>query len=328
MKRHKYVFNPNTLTYEREKSSFSKFAKKAFGYMSAVLFTSAVLFGLAYNFFPTPKEKALMRDVSQMEYYYNDLLNELEEVTGKVEGLQEKDKSVHRVVFGVDPIDEGIWSGGTGGRESILRLRNHENAEKLLSASIAKLDQLRHKVDLQNESLDTLMSLAKTHEDKIASIPSIKPVREDKLARNVHLLSGYGMRIHPVHKIRKMHHGLDFTAPKGTAIQATGKGKVIKVEKSRKGYGNSVLIDHGYGFTTLYAHMESVDVRVGQKVIKGEKIGTVGSTGTSTAPHLHYEIRINNTPVDPIDFCLDGLTPAEYQRLVDESRVENQSLDY
>ncbi len=328
MKGYKYVFNPNTLTFEKEKWSFANAAKKVFGYFSAVIFTAIVLFILAYRFFPTPKEKALQREVAQMEYYYNEMLKEIEEVSTKIEGLQEKDKSLHRVVFGVEPVDENIWQGGVGGRENMILLRSNEKANNLLSAALAKLEQLNNKVKIQNASMDTLMSLAKLHDDKIASIPSIKPVREDKLARNVHLLSGYGMRIHPLHKIRKMHHGMDFTAPKGTAIQTTGKGKVVSVEFSRKGYGNSVLIDHGYGFTTLYAHMHTIDVRVGQQVTKGEKIGTVGSSGTSTAPHLHYEVRINNVPVNPIDYCLDGLSPAEYQQLVDQSKIENQSLDF
>jgi hypothetical protein len=327
MKRQKYVFNPATLSYEKEHRNFSSALRKGLGYLSAVLFTSLILFVLAYKYLPTPKEKALMRDISQMEFYYNDILKEMDQVNSEIENIQEKDKSVHRVVFGVDPIDDGIWNGGTGGRENIIRLRNHESAEKLLSAALIKVDQLKHKVRIQNNSLDTLISIAKIHETKIASIPSIKPVREDKLKRNVHLLSGYGMRIHPVHKVRKMHHGIDFTAPKGTAIQATGNGKVVKIENRRNGYGNSVVIDHGFGFTTLYGHMNTVDVKVGQRVVKGEKIGTVGSSGTSTAPHCHYEVRINGNAIDPIDYCLDGLTPLEYQALVNQSKLENQSFD-
>ena len=148
-----------------------------------------------------------------------------------------------------------------------------------------------------------------------------------KLKRKVKHLSGYGIRLHPVHKVKKFHKGIDFTAPKGTAIQSTGNGKVVRVEKRRSGYGTNVIIDHGYGFTSLYAHMKTVNVKKGQRVSKGQKIGTVGSTGTSTAPHLHYEVRINGKAVNPIDYCLDGLSPEEYKELIEKATVENQSFD-
>jgi murein DD-endopeptidase MepM/ murein hydrolase activator NlpD len=135
------------------------------------------------------------------------------------------------------------------------------------------------------------------------------------------------MRLHPIYKKRRMHTGIDFTSPAGTAIQATGAGKVVKVIHSKRGYGTHVIIDHGYGYQTLYGHMHAVDVKVGQQVTRGEKIGVVGSTGTSTAPHLHYEVHFNGKKVDPIHFCMDGMTPQEYQELVDASSIVNQSLD-
>ena len=144
----------------------------------------------------------------------------------------------------------------------------------------------------------------------------------------MHYLSGYGIRLHPVHKIKKFHKGIDFTAPRGTAIQATGNGVIQRVENRKNGYGRNVIIDHGFGYTTLYAHMQDVDVEVGDTVTKGQKIGTIGSSGTSTAPHLHYEVRINNRPVNPIDYCMDGLTPEEYKELVIRASIENQSFDY
>ena len=160
----------------------------------------------------------------------------------------------------------------------------------------------------------------------LASIPSIKPVRSDKLARSVKLLSGFGYRIHPIFKVRKMHAGIDFTAPRGTPIQATGNGKIIKAGRG-SGYGNRVIIDHGYGYQTLYAHMDRIDVKVGQTVTRGEKIGLVGNTGASTAPHCHYEVIYKGQKVNPIQFVLDGLSPEEYQELVNVASLENQSMD-
>ncbi len=295
--------------------------------MSAVLFTALILFVLAYLYLPTPKEKSLERDISQMEFYYNDLAEQYDELNSEIDKLQDKEAGVHRIVFGLEPIDESVWNGGIGGRDNIIRLRNNMDADSLLSATLTKLDKLKRKISIQSSSLDTLAKIAHVHEDRLASIPSIKPIQEDKLKRKVRHLSGYGMRIHPVHKVKKMHHGIDFTAPKGTAIQATGNGVVKKIEKRRTGYGTSILIDHGYGFTTLYGHLSESKVKKGQRVAKGEIIGLVGSTGTSTAPHCHYEVRINNKSVDPIDYCLDGLTPEEYQLLVNMALEENQSFD-
>ncbi len=321
------MYNESTLRYEKVEHSFKKRVLQGLGYLSAVMFTALVLFVLAFLYLPTPKEKSLERDISQMEYYYNDLAAQYETLTGEIDKIQQKEAEVHRVVFGLEPIDESVWNGGTGGRENMIRLRNNMDADSLLSATLTKLEKLKRKVSIQNSSLDTLTIIAHTHEDRLASIPSIKPIQEDKLRRKVSHLSGYGMRIHPVHKVRKMHLGIDFTAPKGTPIQATGNGVVRKVETKRTGYGKSIVIDHGYGFTTLYGHLSNTTVKIGQRVTKGEQIGYVGSTGTSTAPHCHYEVRIDNKAVNPIDYCMDGLTPEEYHDLVNKALEENQSFD-
>ena len=327
MSKEKYVYNPSTLRYEKVETTAKDKLLRGLGFGAAVVFSSLVLFVLSYLYLPTPREKSLERDISQMEYYYEDLVHQYDALTKEIDKIQSKDAEVHRVVSGLDPIDESVWNGGIGGRESIIRLRNNLNADSLLTQTLSKLDKLKRKIGIQNTSLDSLMQVALRHEDRLASIPSIKPIREDKLKRNVHMMSGYGMRIHPVHKVRKMHHGIDFTAPKGTEIQATGNGVISKVEKRRTGYGHSVLINHGYGFTTLYGHLSDINVKEGQVVKKGETIGLVGSTGTSTAPHCHYEVRINGVAVNPIDYCLDGLSPQEYQDLVLRAQEENQSFD-
>lgn len=327
MNSEKYIYNPATLRYERVKKTKGQRVYESLKYSSAVIFTSLILFSIAYYAFPTPKEKALEREISQMEYYFSDLNKQYESLTNEINKLQKKDADVHRMAFGIDPIDDGVWNGGIGGRQNLVLLRNNMNANELLSSVLDKLDKLKRKVKIQNASLDTLMNVASEHADRLKAIPSIKPIQEDKLKRKITLLSGYGMRIHPVHKIRKMHYGIDFTAPIGTSIQATGDGKVVKVEKSRTGYGNSIVIDHGYGYETLYGHLSKVIVKKGDKVTKGQIIGLVGSTGTSTAPHCHYEVRVNGVAVNPVDYVLDGLSPEEYQDLVHMAGEENQSLD-
>jgi len=227
----------------------------------------------------------------------------------------------------MEPIDDAIWNGGIGGSKRYNHLEDFEKTGEMITESLSNVEKLKRKISIQSNSLDSLFMLAKSKEERLASIPSIKPIQENKLTRKVKHLSGYGIRLHPVHKVKKFHKGIDFTAPKGTAIQSTGNGKVIRVEKRRSGYGTNVIIDHGYGFTSLYAHMKTVNVKKGQRVSKGQKIGTVGSTGTSTAPHLHYEVRINGKAVNPIDYCLDGLSPEEYKELIEKATVENQSFD-
>ncbi|MFT6806886.1 MAG: murein DD-endopeptidase MepM/ murein hydrolase activator NlpD [Saprospiraceae bacterium] len=327
MSREKYVYNPQTLQYEQEKVSGKNKVKSVLGYVSAVTFTALILSSSAYLFLPTPKEKSLERDIVQMEYYYQNLSQEFDKLNESIDKIQNKDAEVHRVVFGMDPIDESVWNGGTGGSQEVVRLHSNLDADLLLSTTIEKVEKLKRKIEIQNNSLSQLAKVALEHEDRIASIPSIKPIHEDKLKRKVRHMSGYGMRIHPVHKVRRMHHGIDFTAPAGTAIQATGNGVIVKIASLKTGYGKSILIDHGYGYNTLYGHLKSTNVKLGQRVKKGELIGLVGSTGTSTAPHCHYEIRKDGIAVNPIDYCLDGLSPEEYHDLVGRAQEENQSFD-
>ena len=327
MRKEKYVYNQQTLQFEKLKLTTKEKLIRFAGYFTAFVIVASGIFGLGYKYLPTPMEQALDRELTQMEYHYSNLTSDFQQIAADVERLQEKDKDVHRMIFGMDPIDDAIWNGGIGGSKRYNHLEDFEKTGEMITESLSSVAKLKRKISLQSESLDSLLMLAKSKEDRLASIPSIKPVQEDKLKRKVKSLSGYGIRLHPVHKVKKFHKGIDFTAPTGTAIQATGNGKVIRVEKKRIGYGTNVIIDHGYGFTSLYAHMKTVDVKKGMKVTKGQKIGTVGSTGTSTAPHLHYEVRINGKAVNPIDYCLDGLSPDEYKELIEKATIENQSFD-
>jgi len=262
-----------------------------------------------------------------MEHHFSSITNEFDALAEDLDDLKSKDAEVNRLIFGLDPIDENIWEGGTGGSDKYKFITKYSSNTELITNTKDRLTKLKSRMDVQRRSLDTIYSLAIEREEKLTSIPSIKPVQEDKLARDIRHLSGYGIRIHPVHKVKKIHKGIDFTAPEGTPIQATGNGVIKKVTKSRS-YGNNVVIDHGFGYETLYAHMAEVHVKKGEKVIKGQQIGTVGNTGLSTAPHLHYEVRINGKHVNPIDYCLDGLTSEEYHNLVIKASIENQAFDY
>ncbi len=327
MSNEKYVYNPSTLKYEIYKTPKSKIALRAVAGLCIIMIGAVTLFFAASHYIPSPKEQSLEREINQLNYHYNLMNRDLDVVATDLEYLHDKDSDIHRVIFGIDPLDEGIWNGGIGGSNRYQELDNFRESGDLIEGSLSRIDQLKRKIEIQKKSVDTLYSLALEREEKLLSIPSIKPVKENKLKRSMYSLSGFGMRIHPVHKVKKFHKGIDFTAPRGTAIQATGNGTVKRIEKRKSGYGNNIIIDHGYGYTTLYAHMDAVMVKKGDKVTKGQQIGTIGSTGTSTAPHLHYEVRKNGKAINPIDFCMDGLTPKEYQELVNKATVENQSFD-
>ena len=328
MSREKYVFNEATLQYEKLHKTWKTRLLSIGGFLSLTLLFAVVLYVFAYTIIPTPKEIAAKRELSQMEYQFSSMNTDFEKIASQLENLQNKDAEIHRVIFGIDPIDKNLWEGGIGGHNPNQYFSDMVDSEEIISSTKEKVERLKYKLEIQKRSLDTIHTLAKQREEKLLSIPSIKPVQEDKLKRKIRALSGYGWRIHPVHKLKKFHKGIDFTAPKGTPIQATGNGKIVKVEVKKFGYGVNVTIDHGFGYTTLYAHMSAVHVKKGDQVTKGQVIGTVGSTGTSTAPHLHYEVRIDGKAVNPIDYCMDGLSLEEYQQLVEKASEENQSFDY
>ena len=327
MERKKYFYNPKTLSFEEDKIGWKDRFQKGFGFFTAVLFTSVILLLVFSNYMSTPKEKKLQEKLDNVNYNLEAISVDLTDLTQEIDRIQERDANVHRVILGIDPLDETFWNSGVGGTKKYKNFMNLTSTNNLIKESLDKVNTLRRKVDMQNESLDTLERLALLRADKLASIPSIKPVREDKLNNKMSYLSGYGWRNHPVFHIKKFHKGIDFSAPKGTSIQATGNGVVEEVVDKKSGYGKHVVIDHGFGYKTLYGHMSKINVKKGQKVKRGQVIGLIGSTGTSTAPHCHYEVMLNGKNINPIDFVYDGMTPEEYQHFVEKSSVENQSLD-
>lgn len=327
MGKEKFVYNTQTLRFEKFVAPLYSKLLKIFGFLSANLVAAVILLTLFYAYFPSPREKDLLRELNQMELKYSSL-NEQVDLMGKVlNNVQERDAGVNRMLFGMDPIDKGVWEGGVGGHNLFANITDYGHTGGILKNTQEKIDLLQRQMVLQSKSLDTIQRMARDKEKMLQSIPSIKPIRSDKLNRNIVLLSGFGYRIHPVYRIKKFHKGIDFAASKGTHIQATGDGVIAKIENTKRGYGHCVIISHGYGYQTLYAHMNSVDVKVGQRVKKGQKIGTVGDSGLTTAPHCHYEIHLRGAAVNPIDYCMDGLSPIEYQDLVEMADNANLSLD-
>lgn len=326
MRRERYVYNKQTLRYEKVVEPLSTTLLRVFGFICAAVFTAVVFTAIIYKYFPSPNEKELQAKVERLESFIeNDVEKTIDQLNKVAENLQKRDAYVHRSIFGMDPIDENIWTAGVGGHDVYAEFEHYGESGELMTDVKQRVDRLKHQMNVQSRSLDTILNLAKNKEELLACIPTIKPVRSDLLSKNLTSLSGFGPRLHPVFKVMKMHNGIDFTAKSGTPIIASGKGKVVRAERAG-GFGNLVVIDHGFGYKSYYAHMSKIEVKVGQKVGRGEQIGLVGSTGTSTAPHCHYEVHFHGRPVNPISFVMDGLSPEEYKALTQAASTVNQSL--
>lgn len=326
MGKEKYIYNTHTLQYERVVEPLSSKLLRLFGFLCAAIVTGFLFMLISHRYFPSPREKSLLTENKQLRLEMDQASKEFDRLSEVLHNLQERDAYAHRMIFGMDPIDDGVWNGGTGGHDKYGNYRQFRYSGDMMASMRERVDKLKRQMELQSHSLDTIIDMAKAKEKMLASMPSIKPVRSDKLSRDLKLLSGFGYRIHPIFKVPRMHSGIDFTAPKGTPIQATGAGRVIKAERG-SGFGMHVVIDHGYGYQTLYAHMSKIEVREGQTVKRGQTIGRVGSTGTSTAPHCHYEVHYRGEPINPIQYVIDGLSPKEYSDLVKAAETANQSFD-
>ena len=324
MARPKYYYNSETCKYERIQVKKRDVVINALGYMVLVLVGAVGLLILYNNYFDTPKTLALEKENDEYKLYFNlmqDQVNLMDDMLGV---LQEKDDNVYRVVFEAEPIPETVREAGSGG---VMRYRdllesNLKNKELVVN-TMSKIDRVKKKMYIQTKSYDEIMKLAQNKAELYQSIPAIQPVSNKELRR---LSSGFGMRTDPITKVKSKHLGIDFSAPQGTPVYATGDG-VIKLTKTGfSGWGWYIKMDHGFGYETLYGHLSKFNVRPGQRVKRGDLIGYVGNTGKSTAPHLHYEVHINGRAVDPVNYFYKDLNPKEYEEILRLSRIENQSL--
>jgi murein DD-endopeptidase MepM/ murein hydrolase activator NlpD len=289
---------------------------------TAVVFASVIVL-IAYNFFNSPKEKQLKRELEETTLQLEILKQRTDQVEAVLSDIQDRDNTIYRVIFEADPIPSTVREAGYGGVDRYNALKDYYNADAIIDVT-QRIDKLSKQLYIQSKSFDEVFNLVKNKSAMLAAIPAIQPIPNKDLK---HVASGYGWRMHPVYKTEKMHTGMDFSASVGTEIHATGNGVVEKVEPYGKGYGNNVVINHGYGYETVYAHMSKFAVHVGQKISRGDLIGYVGNTGTSTGPHLHYEVRKNGNPVNPANFYYNDLTPEEYEKMMELSSQANQSFD-
>jgi len=323
MAREKYRFNTETLSYDRIDRSFKRKLLGFLPHFLASVVGAIILYTCFQLFFDSPKERHLRRENKQLLVQYEIMNKKLESIDKVSADLQYTDDKIYRVIFEMDPIPKSIREAGIGGVNRYEDLEGY-NYSDIVIETARKLDKISKKLYVQSKSYDKIKEYVTNKEKMLASRPAIQPILNKDLTR---VASFFGIRIDPVYGYPKMHEGMDFTAPVGTKIFATGDGKVIEAKRSRRGYGNLIIIDHGFSYTTRYAHLSKIFVKPGQKVKRGDVIGLVGNTGKSVGPHLHYEVRKNNKPVNPINYYFLDITPAEYDKMIEMSFKSGQSLD-
>jgi hypothetical protein len=323
MSKVKYKFNKKSLTFDRVQTTFRKRLLYFFSHLSTGVVFAATVLVLAYNFIDSPKEKAQKREIEEMKLQYQIMNDQLDKVSKVLADLQDRDDNIYRVIFEAEPIPGPVREAGIGGAARYDAFIGTSNAEIIMETE-KKLDKIMGQMYVQSKSFDEVFNMAKNKEKMLASIPAIQPVSNKDLRR---IGSHFGTRVDPFYKVKKFHAGIDFSAPVGTEVYATGNGIVQQAGRGEGGYGNQVTIGHGYNYSTSYAHLSRIFVKPGQKVMRGQIIGYVGNTGKSTSPHLHYEVRKNGIPMNPIYFFFNDLTPEQFDMMLEMSQLPSQTMD-
>ena len=323
MKKIKYYYNTHTLRYEKLETPLRVKLLRFFGFIAAALVTAALISFFAFRFIGSPNEKLLRIENEEMKDRYRELNGHLNNIEQQMAELEKRDNEVYRSIFEANPIPDSARAKTIEKQQQIAKVESMEESD-LINSIISTLNNLSNRVHAQKASFEEVTELVKNKEQLLAATPAIQPVSDKELKK---IASGFGYRIDPVYKTVKLHLGLDFTAPAGTPIYATADGTIEFAGNRGDGYGNHIIINHGFGYKTLYGHMYRIKANVGQRVKRGEVIGWVGSTGKSTGPHCHYEVIKNGNKIDPIYFFYNDLTPEQFDRLLKVAAASNQNFD-
>ncbi len=323
MKKIKYYYNANTLRYEKLETPLQVRILRIFGFIAAAFVTAALISFVAFRFVGSPREKLLARENERLDDKYTELNDRLKTMQEQMQELEKRDNNVYRAIFEANPIPDSIRAKALEKQIEISSVENMSDNE-LVSSITSTLNNLSNRITSQQKSYDEIDNLLKNKENLLSHTPAIQPVSNKDLER---IASGFGYRIDPIYKTIKMHEGLDFTAPTGTPIYATADGTVTVAGNTNDGFGNHVVINHGFGYETLYGHMVRVKAKVGESVKRGEVIGYVGSTGKSTGPHCHYEVHKNGQKLNPVYFFYNDLSAEQFDLLLKKAAASNQSMD-
>ncbi len=318
----KYIFNHNTLSYEEFKLPKWQQVLRVLAYVFSVVVIAGVFMLLFFFFFGSPKERMQEKEIEYLKEQYSVLENRMNDMGEVLDEIEQRDDNIYRLIFEAEPVASSKrYLAFKANRYE--NLYGYKNSEMVVNIK-AKLDVLSNRLAAQSKSYDEVLSLVKNKTSMLGSIPAIMPLREKDLCA---ITSTFGTRIDPIYKVAKSHKGIDLSSATGTEVYAAGDGKVSKVERKHSGYGNLVVIDHGFGYKTKYAHLTKFIVSRGQTVKRGQLIGYVGNTGKSTGPHLHYEVLKNDQPVDPANYFYNDITPEEYEQILEQSSMVTQAMD-
>lgn len=323
MAKKKYIFNPQTLEYEEYKISGKQRLRNVFFYLLSTGVMGFLIVILVQNFFGSPKERMQSREIEYLKLQYQIMNDKIDNLDVLLNEMQDRDDNIYRMIFEADPIPSSVRKAGYGGSNRYVVLDGYVNSDMVINTA-KRIDILTSQLYVQSKSFDDIYEMAKNKSEMLSCIPAIMPVKNVDIYR---ISSHFGQRTDPFYKVTKFHNGIDFSGPEGIGIYASGDGTVIKVERNKSGYGNNIIVDHGYGYKTRYAHLKDIKVKKGDKVKRGQEIGTMGNTGKSTAPHLHYEVLKNNKAVNPINFFFNDITPEEYDKILELSQYPSQTMD-
>jgi murein DD-endopeptidase MepM/ murein hydrolase activator NlpD len=323
MKKIKYYYNTSSLRYEKLETPLRVRLLRIFGFVAAAFVTAALISFVAFRFVGSPNEKILRAQNGNLRYRYKELNERAKAMQQEMDELEKRDNNVYRAIFEANPIPDSARASALEKEKEITFVENMKDNE-LVTSILGLLDNLSSRMTVQNRSYTEIDGLLKNKEQLLSHTPAIQPVSNKDLSR---VASGFGYRVDPVYKTVKFHAGLDFAAPQGTPIYATADGTVTTAGNTGNGYGNHVVINHGYGYETLFGHMVRVKVSAGNRVTRGQVIGWVGSTGKSTGPHCHYEVHKNGVKMDPVYFFYNDLSPEQFDRLLKKAAASNQSFD-
>jgi len=323
MKKIKYYYNTHTLRYEKLDTPLRVRLLQAIGFIAASIVTGMIIFAITFRYIDSPKEKYLRQQNDDLQENYSVFVERVKQLELQMDELENRDNDIYRSIFSANPIPDSARIKDIEQKKEVKLVQTMGESELVKSIG-SQLNNLSLRTAYQTKSFDVIGDLIKNKEKMLASTPSIQPISNKNLT---HIGSGFGYRIDPIYKDLRAHKGMDFNAPLGTPIYATADGKVIDAGFNTGGFGNRVVINHGYGYQTLYGHMLRIKARVGQDVKRGELIGYVGNTGKSTGPHCHYEVHRNGYPVDPIYYFYNDLSPGQFDRILKLAAASNQSFD-
>jgi murein DD-endopeptidase MepM/ murein hydrolase activator NlpD len=320
MRKGKYKFNHETLSYEKIQVTVREvFFRRVLPHFTSAIILGIILTIFAFKYLDSPIERTLNTEGENIKLKYKLLNKKIASISTEISKIQTKDDEVYRLIFESDPVPSSIRNAGFGGTDKYKALKGYDNSDMLITTS-KSLDIVSKKLVVQSESFDEVIELVSEKEKMLACIPAIQPISNEDLTR---FGSPFGYRMHPILGYVRMHEGIDLTAPKGTPVYASGDGVVLRADANNRGYGNCVKINHGFSYSSIYAHLSEILVNPGAIVKRGDLIGLVGNSGLSTSPHLHYEVRIDNVPVNPVNFYYNDLTDEEYEQMIDAAATSD-----